>query len=116
MTAATRPDLFRPTSRSRWNGRISPIQSAPSSGHSSQSHRRRRESGVESLPIFLRLGGEPVILIGDGHAAEPRRRLLERAGALPVGEENEAARLAFIVIDDDGEAEAAATRLRARGL
>jgi len=71
---------------------------------------------VDSLPIFLRLSGQPVILIGDGHAAAPRRRLLERAGAVPVGEDNHDARLAFIAIDDDAAAEAAVARLRARGL
>jgi uroporphyrin-III C-methyltransferase/precorrin-2 dehydrogenase/sirohydrochlorin ferrochelatase len=71
---------------------------------------------VDSLPIFLRLGGQPVILVGDGHAAEPRRRLIERAGARPVGEDDAQARLAFVAIDDKAEAEAAVTRLRARGL
>lgn len=71
---------------------------------------------MDSLPIFLRLSGQPVILVGDGHAAAPRRRLIERAGGLPVGEENEAARLAFVAIDEDGAAEAAVARLRARGL
>jgi uroporphyrin-III C-methyltransferase/precorrin-2 dehydrogenase/sirohydrochlorin ferrochelatase len=71
---------------------------------------------VDSLPIFLRLTGQPVILIGDGHAAEPRRRLIERAGGVPVGEENQEARLAFVAIDEDGAAEVAVARLRARGL
>jgi uroporphyrin-III C-methyltransferase/precorrin-2 dehydrogenase/sirohydrochlorin ferrochelatase len=71
---------------------------------------------VDSLPIFLRLSGQPVILLGDGHAAVPRRRLIERAGGAAVGEDDDRARLAFVAIDDDAEAEAAATRLRARGL
>jgi uroporphyrin-III C-methyltransferase/precorrin-2 dehydrogenase/sirohydrochlorin ferrochelatase len=71
---------------------------------------------VDSLPIFLRLRGQPVILIGEGHAAEPRRRLIERAGALVVGEESETARLAFVAIDEDDAAEAAVARLRARGV
>lgn len=71
---------------------------------------------MDSLPIFLRLAGQPVILVGDGHAAEPRRRLIERAGAVPVGEEDAAARIAFVAIDDAAVAEAAVARLRARGL
>jgi uroporphyrin-III C-methyltransferase/precorrin-2 dehydrogenase/sirohydrochlorin ferrochelatase len=58
----------------------------------------------------VRLDGRPVILIGQGPAADAKRRLLERAGARIVGEE-EAAALA-IVADGDDEAVA---RLRARG-
>jgi uroporphyrin-III C-methyltransferase/precorrin-2 dehydrogenase/sirohydrochlorin ferrochelatase len=71
---------------------------------------------VDSLPIFLRLSGQPVILIGDGHAAEPRRRLIERAGAVAVDEDNQEARLAFVAIDEDAEAEVVVARLRTRGL
>ncbi len=46
---------------------------------------------MHSLPVFVRLAGRPVILIGTGEAAEAKRRLLERAGAVVVGEEAEAA-------------------------
>jgi uroporphyrin-III C-methyltransferase/precorrin-2 dehydrogenase/sirohydrochlorin ferrochelatase len=70
---------------------------------------------MHSLPIFVRLTGRPVILIGAGEAAEAKRRLLERAGARIVGEEDEA-QLAIVAIDDDGEAEAAVVRLKARGV
>ena len=66
---------------------------------------------LHSLPIFVRLAGRPVILIGGGEAAEAKRRLLERAGAVVVGEEDRHARLA-IVVDD----EAAVARLRSRGV
>jgi len=65
---------------------------------------------MHSLPVFLRLSGRPVILIGEGEAADAKRRLLERAGARIVGEEADAA--VAIVVDD----EAAVTRLRARGV
>ncbi len=71
---------------------------------------------MDSLPIFLRLAGQPVILVGDGHAAEPRRRLLLRAGAVPVGEDHAEARLAFVAIDEDVAAEETVSRLRRRGL
>lgn len=71
---------------------------------------------MDSLPIFLRLNGQPVILVGDGHAAEPRRRLLRRAGARLVGEDDRDARLAFVAIDQDEAAAAVVGRLRARGL
>ena len=40
---------------------------------------------LHSLPLFVRLNGRPVILVGEGEAAEPKRRLLERAGAVIVG-------------------------------
>lgn len=70
---------------------------------------------MHSLPIFVRLTGRPVILIGVGEAADAKRRLLERAGARIVGEEHEA-QLAIVAIDDDDEAEAAVVRLKARGV
>jgi uroporphyrin-III C-methyltransferase/precorrin-2 dehydrogenase/sirohydrochlorin ferrochelatase len=42
---------------------------------------------MHSLPVFVRLQGRPVILVGEGEAAEAKRRLLERAGAVVVGED-----------------------------
>ena len=40
---------------------------------------------LTALPIFVKLAGRPVMLIGTGEAAEAKRRLLERAGARVVG-------------------------------
>jgi uroporphyrin-III C-methyltransferase/precorrin-2 dehydrogenase/sirohydrochlorin ferrochelatase len=60
----------------------------------------------------VRLEGKPVILIGDGPAADAKRRLLERAGAVVVGEDAARAMLAVVANGD----EEAAARLRARGL
>jgi uroporphyrin-III C-methyltransferase/precorrin-2 dehydrogenase/sirohydrochlorin ferrochelatase len=68
---------------------------------------------MHSLPAFLRLTGRPVILIGTGETADAKRRLLERASAVVVGEEAEAA-LAIVALDDREAQDAAATRLRAR--
>ena len=65
---------------------------------------------LHSLPLFVRLAGRAVILIGAGEAADAKRRLLERAGATIVGED--AAASLAIVIDD----EAAVARLKARGV
>jgi uroporphyrin-III C-methyltransferase/precorrin-2 dehydrogenase/sirohydrochlorin ferrochelatase len=70
---------------------------------------------MHSLPIFLRLRDRPVILLGDGAAAAAKRRLLERAGAIPSGEDAAAA-LAIVAIEDDAQAEAAVARLKARGI
>ncbi|MEE2915527.1 MAG: siroheme synthase [Pseudomonadota bacterium] len=66
---------------------------------------------LNSLPLFVRLAGRAVILVGEGEAAAAKRRLLERAGARIVGEDEAAAVLA-IVADD----EAAVARLKARGV
>lgn len=70
---------------------------------------------LHSLPLFVRLAGRPVILLGEGEAADAKRRLLDRAGAAVVGEDADAA-LAIVAIDDEGEAQAAVARLKARGL
>ncbi|WP_347094045.1 precorrin-2 dehydrogenase/sirohydrochlorin ferrochelatase family protein [Sphingomonas parapaucimobilis] len=68
-----------------------------------------------SLPLFVRLGGRPVILVGEGEPAEAKRRLLDRAGAQVVGEDAQAA-LAIVAIEDEHEAQAAIARLKARGV
>ncbi|HEX8447926.1 MAG TPA: NAD(P)-dependent oxidoreductase [Sphingomonas sp.] len=70
---------------------------------------------MHSLPILIRLAGRPVILLGDGGAADAKRRILTRAGARIVGEAADAA-LAIVAIAEDVEAEAAVVRLRARGI
>ncbi|WP_267397218.1 NAD(P)-dependent oxidoreductase [Sphingomonas sp. GC_Shp_1] len=67
---------------------------------------------LNSLPLFVRLAGRPVILIGDGEPADAKRRLLERAGAVIVGEEAAAA-LAIVAVDDPAPI---VERLRARGI
>ena len=66
---------------------------------------------MHSLPIFVRLVGRPVALVGAGPAADAKRRLLERAGADIVGEE--AAVALAIVANGD---QAAVTRLKNRGV
>lgn len=67
------------------------------------------------LPVLLRLAGRPVILKGDGPAADAKRRLLERAGAQVVGDHLDA-RLAVVALADEGQAHAAIAALRARGI
>ncbi|RMB34647.1 uroporphyrin-III C-methyltransferase/precorrin-2 dehydrogenase/sirohydrochlorin ferrochelatase [Sphingomonas sp. PP-F2F-G114-C0414] len=70
---------------------------------------------LQSLPLFVRLAGRPVILLGEGEAADAKRRLLDRAGADVVGEDAPAA-LAIVAIDDEDDALAAVARLKARGI
>ena len=75
---------------------------------------------MHSLPLFVRLAGRPVILLGDGEAAAAKRRLLERAGADVRSDESSPAALAIIALDGDAAdgdaAAAAAARLKARGI
>ncbi|WNO53711.1 precorrin-2 dehydrogenase/sirohydrochlorin ferrochelatase family protein [Stakelama saccharophila] len=71
---------------------------------------------MTGLPVLLRLAGRPVILLGDGPAAEAKRRLLERAGADVVTDVDAGAALAVVAIADDAEAQAAIARLRVRGV
>lgn len=74
---------------------------------------------MHSLPLFLTIAGRPVILLGSGEAADAKRRLVMRAGGRPVGEDDPAAaeaRIAFIALDDEAAAVAAAARLKGRGL
>ena len=71
---------------------------------------------MQALPLFHKLAGRSVIVLGDGEPAVAKRRLVERAGGVPVSEDDLAARLAFVAIDDEDAARAAVARLKARGL
>lgn len=68
---------------------------------------------IASLPLFHRIAGRPVIVLGEGEAAQAKRRLVERAGGVVCGEDEAGARLAFVALDAPEEA---AERLRAKGL
>ncbi len=67
---------------------------------------------LAALPIFVKLAGRPVILIGEGEPADAKRRLLERAGACVVDEAADAA-IAIVAVDDP---EPIVARLRGRGI
>lgn len=75
---------------------------------------------MRSLPLFHRIAGQPVIVLGDGDAAEPKQRLVERAGGRVVASMqegiDEGARLAFIAHDDAARCEGDAIRARCAGL
>lgn len=70
---------------------------------------------MHSLPLFVRLSGQTVILLGTGDAATAKRRLLERAGAIISDDEGADARIAFVALEGEA-ARAAASRLKARGM
>jgi uroporphyrin-III C-methyltransferase/precorrin-2 dehydrogenase/sirohydrochlorin ferrochelatase len=71
---------------------------------------------VEQLPIFLNLSGRTVVLVGKGEAADAKARLIVRAGGRVIPAWEEGATIAFVALDDENEARAAAQALRARGL
>jgi len=72
---------------------------------------------LRSLPLLHRIAGTRVVVIGTGEMGEAKARLVERAGGIPCGEpEAHHAKLAFIALEDGKAAEAAATRLRNKGL
>jgi uroporphyrin-III C-methyltransferase / precorrin-2 dehydrogenase / sirohydrochlorin ferrochelatase len=71
---------------------------------------------MHSLPIFVRLKGRKVVVIGDSEAADAKKRLIERAGGIVVGSLEVAdAKLVFIALDDAGEAAEEAQYFRLLG-
>jgi len=77
-------------------------------------------SELQSLPLFHNIAGQKVLVLGDGEAAEPKRRLVERAGGIIIDDiqqaVDECVRLAFIAFDDPQACETAAINLRSAGL
>lgn len=70
---------------------------------------------MHSLPLFHRVAGARVVVVGDGDMAAAKRRLVERAGGICVGEDDIGeARLAFVAVEDG--ADAIAGRLKHSGL
>jgi uroporphyrin-III C-methyltransferase/precorrin-2 dehydrogenase/sirohydrochlorin ferrochelatase len=68
---------------------------------------------MRSLPLFHRIAGKKVVVLGEGTQADAKRRLVERAGGVVVGEDDTDARLAFVTL---AKPEEIAARLKARGL
>ena len=72
---------------------------------------------IRSLPLLHRIHGKRVVVIGEDEMGEAKKRLVERAGGIPVSEtEAHHAKLAFIALEDERAAEAAAKRLSDKGL
>ena len=71
---------------------------------------------MHQLPIFLNLTDQPVLIVGASEAAEAKARLVTRAGGRIVASLGDGARLAFVALEDEDEAAAAAAELRAAGL
>lgn len=77
-------------------------------------------SEIASLPLFHRIAGQRVLVLGEGDAAEPKRRLVERAGGSVIDDYrravDEGVRIAFIAFEDAGACEAAAINCRCAGM
>lgn len=75
---------------------------------------------LESLPLFHRIDGQAVLVLGEGDAAEPKRRLVERAGGIVVDDMqraiDEGVRIAFVAYENAKACEAAAINLRCAGM
>ncbi|MGY6552724.1 MAG: precorrin-2 dehydrogenase/sirohydrochlorin ferrochelatase family protein [Erythrobacter sp.] len=77
-------------------------------------------SRIASLPLFHQITGQRVLVLGDGAAAEPKKRLVERAGGEVIDDISraidEGVRLAFVAYDDPKACEVAAINLRCAGV
>ena len=74
-------------------------------------------AGIGSLPLFHRIRGQRVVVVGEGTMGEAKQRLVERAGGIPCSEaEAHHAHLAFVALEDEREARAVHRRLKAKGL
>ncbi|PNU04667.1 precorrin-2 dehydrogenase/sirohydrochlorin ferrochelatase family protein [Novosphingobium guangzhouense] len=75
---------------------------------------------IETLPLFHRISGRPVVVLGEGDAAEAKRRLVERAGGVVHADLGTGAaagaRLAFIAHEDDARAQADVAAAKAAGM
>lgn len=75
---------------------------------------------LASLPLFHRIAGQQVLILGEGPAAEPKRRLVERAGGMVVDDIqraiDEGVRIAFVAFEDAKACETAAINLRCAGM
>lgn len=72
---------------------------------------------LSSLPLFHRVAGERVVVVGDGPMAAAKARLVQRAGGAICSEaEAHHAKLAFVALEDEKAAERACERLKRLGL
>ena len=75
---------------------------------------------INSLPLFHRIKGQKILVLGDGEAAEPKKRLVERAGGIIEDDMqraiDEGVRLAFVAYEDGDACRTAAINLRCAGM
>ena len=75
---------------------------------------------IASLPLFHQVTGRKVLVLGEGEAADAKRRLVERAGGVCITDIDQAiaggVRIAFVALEEDSPARQAADQLRAAGM
>ena len=72
---------------------------------------------MHSLPLFHRIAGRRVVVVGNGDMAEAKRRLVRRAGGICCDvTQTFDAHLAFVALEDGDAASRMATRLKREGL
>ncbi|WP_432200906.1 siroheme synthase [Erythrobacter sp. W53] len=72
---------------------------------------------MKSLPLFHKLAGTKVVVVGEGEEAEAKARLITRAGGIVCSEaEAHQAKIAFVALEDEQLARRAADRLKGMGL
>jgi len=70
---------------------------------------------MKQLPIFVNMSGRKVLLLGSGEAYDAKKRFIERSGAI-VTDKLDDVKIAFVAIEDEGEALEKADRLKSLGL
>jgi uroporphyrin-III C-methyltransferase/precorrin-2 dehydrogenase/sirohydrochlorin ferrochelatase len=75
---------------------------------------------LPALPLFHRMAGQPVVVLGQGEPALAKARLVRRAGGQVIDDLahgiDQGARIAFVAHDDRAMCEADALRARCAGL
>lgn len=75
---------------------------------------------INSLPLFHRIKGQKVLVLGSGDTAEPKIRLIERAGGIIEDDIqraiDEGVKVAFVAYDDAEACKVAAINLRCAGM
>ena len=75
---------------------------------------------IASLPLFHRIAGQNVLVVGSGEAADAKRRLVERAGGIVIDDihavKHAGVRIAFVALEDGDEARKLADELREGGM
>jgi len=75
---------------------------------------------IASLPLFHRIAGQNVLVVGSGEAADAKRRLVERAGGIVIDDihavKHSGVGIAFVALEDGDEARKLADELREGGM
>ena len=75
---------------------------------------------IASLPLFHRISGQIILVVGNGEEAKAKSRLVERAGGIVTDNVEDAmqtgSRLAFVALEDEAETRELSAKLKAAGM